>query len=396
MVDLVRYEPFWGGYVFSYRGELFLLDELEDEVNLFVVRNKAHPENGLSAPIKVQLQFTNRCNARCPGCYVSSGQALLSEMSDAQLREILRKLRDWGVLQIEWSGGEVFARKGFFDILAYAHDLGFEQNVLTNAVALGRKEGFAERLWQYVYAVQVSVDSAFEAFDDWLALRRGWESVMIGLQQLCETKPEYDSVSVTTTLDMRNLDQLTIIAEALRPLPLTAWKLAKQIPNGRSFINDEEADAMLWQSYRRLEPIREGYPILIIHPFDVASDPQDLFPVEWVTEPSARWFMYIAADGRVYPFPYYDGMAEFYLGHIDTSTLEELWNTEPCQRLRAVTRQSTSACARCSQVCRMWFRGFSYFKEHDLLANPIHHPGCGIHRSTIGGNHEAVAREACA
>lgn len=395
MTDIVRYEPFWGGFVFSYQGELFLLDELDDNDGLYVVKNKTHPQNGLSVPIKVQIQYTNRCNARCPGCYVSSGDALPAEMSDDRLRELLCSLRDWGVLQIEWSGGEVFARKGFFDILAYAQELGFEQNVLTNAVALGRKDGFAERLWHYVHAVQVSVDSAFESFDEWLGLKRGWESVITGLERLCETKPDYGAVAVTTTLDARNLDQLSIIAASLRALPVTSWKLAKQITNGRSFISDDEANAVLWQAYRRLDTIRSGFPIRIVHPFDVDPNPHDLFPVEWITEPSARWFMYVAADGRVYPFPYYDGMPEFYLGHIDESTLDELWNTESCQRLRAVTRQSTSACARCSQVCRMWFRGFSYFREKDLLADPIHHPGCGNHRLK-GERHEAVAREACA
>lgn len=383
MFDIVRYEPYWDGFIFSHHGELYFLDDLDDieDTDLFVVRNKTNPYNGLSAPIKVQIQYTNRCNAKCPGCYVSSGVALSREMSDEDLRKLLHSLKEWGVLQIEWSGGEVFTRKGLFDTLAYAQDLGFEQNILTNGVALGRNKGFAEQLWQYVYAVQVSVDSTFESFDKWLGLKRGWESVITGLERLCESRPEHGAVSVTTTLDKVNLEHLSTIARILQELPLSAWKLAKQIPNGRSFINDTEAEAMLWHSYGLLRTIRDGFPIKVIHPFDVSSDPQDLFPVEWVTEPSARWFMYVAADGRVYPFPYYDGMPEFYLGRVNEVTLDKLWNSEPCQRLRAVTRQSTSDCAWCSQVCRMWFRGFSYFREGDLSENPIQHPGCGNHRS---------------
>lgn len=395
MVDLVRYEPFWGGFVFSHQGELYILDEIDDGDELFVVKNETNPENGLSAPIKVQIQFTNRCNARCPGCYVSSGLPLDTELSDSEIRKLLIKLRDWGVLQIEWSGGEVFARKGFFEMLAYAQELGFEQNVLTNAIVLGRKDEFTARLWQYVHSVQVSVDSAFGALDEWLGLSRGWESVIEGIRRLSETKPDYGSVSVTTTLDARNLEHLADIARTLAPLDLKVWKLAKQIPNGRSFIKDEEANRVLWQGYDVVQSVREIVPFPIVHPFNTEPDPGDVFPVEWVTEPSARWFLYIRANGDVYPFPYYDGMPEFYLGHLNTSTLEELWNAESCQRLRAVTRSETSACARCSQVCRMWFRGFSYFNERELTASPIDHPGCGNHRIR-GGSYEAVASEASA
>lgn len=395
MVDLVRYEPFWGGFIFSHQGELYILNELDEEGKLHIVRNKTNPENGLSAPIKVQIQFTNRCNASCPGCYVSSGQPLDAEMSDDDIRELLIRLRKWGVLQIEWSGGEVFARKGFFEMLAYAQELGFEQNVLTNAIALGRKHEFPKQLWQYVHSVQVSVDSSFEALDEWLGLSRGWESVITGIHRLCETKPDYGSVSVTTTLDARNLERLADIADTLASFDLKTWKLAKQIPNGRSFINDDEANQVLRQGYDRIQSLRSRVVFPIVHPFDTEADSEDLFPVEWVTEPSARWFLYIRANGDVYPFPYYDGMPEFHLGHVNDSTLEELWNSEPCQRLRAVTRSETSACAQCSQVCRMWFRGFSYFRERELSASPVEHPGCGNHR-TRGGKYEAVASEASA
>lgn len=166
MPDLIRYEPFFEKYLFSHQGDLYLVDgPIEPEEGSLIVTRDTHPHNGLSVPTKVQIQVTNRCNLKCPHCYVASGAPLAEELSDSEIQSFLQECQRAGVLQIQWSGGDPFIRKDFLTLVQYAYSLGFEQDILTNGVALGRNSDLAQELWKYVQAVQVSMDGYGENFN---------------------------------------------------------------------------------------------------------------------------------------------------------------------------------------------------------------------------------------
>src|SRR3989344_2312076 len=184
MMDLIRYEPFFDKYLFSHQGDLYVTDgPIEKEEGALIILQDNNPYNGLSVPTKIQIQVTNRCNVSCPHCYVSSGTALAQELSDSEVHSFLEECQKTGVLQIEWSGGDPFVRKGFVALLQDAHSLGFEQNILTNGIALGRNPDLAQEIWRYLYAVQVSIDGYCENFDAWVG-KYTWESVLKGITTL--------------------------------------------------------------------------------------------------------------------------------------------------------------------------------------------------------------------
>ena len=379
-MDLVRYEPFFGKYLFSNQGDLYVVDgPIEPEVGALVIAQNDHPYNGLSVPAKVQIQVTNRCNGRCADCYSSSGVALPSELSDSEVRTLLEECQKAGVLQIEWSGGEPFVRKGFVALLEYAYSLGFEQNILTNGIAFGRKQNLVQKIWRYAYAVQVSINGYGESFNEWIG-KRVWESVLKGITVLVAEKPSYGRVSVSTTLDMRNIDDLETIGSLLFDLGVDAWIMARQVHNGRSSIKEEDADKLLHISYSMLQKMRERgvrLPPRVLHPFDKGEQGEEevSLPVEWVTEPAARTFLYVSANGDVYPFPYYYGCAEWMAGNVREYGLVDLWRSESFTRMRAVTRKHTG-CSGCKKICQLWSRWFNYGRKKDICEPPINHPTC--------------------
>lgn len=380
MSDLIRYEPFFEKYLFSHQGDLYLVDgPIEIEEGALVVTYDTHPHNGLSVPTKVQIQVTNRCNLKCPHCYVASGAPLAEELSDSEIQSFLRECQRTGVLQIQWSGGDPFVRKGFLALVQYAHSLGFEQDILTNGVALGRNSDLAQELWKYVQAVQVSMDGYGENFDIW-AGKHAWDPVLKSIARLVATKPEYGRVSVATTLDQKNLSDLESIGAELSDLNVSAWLLARQVHNGRSLIGEEEADALLVNSYSLLQNMRERnakLPSRVLHPFDkgVQNEEESILPVEWITEPAARTFLYVSANGDVYPFPYFDGSVEWMSGNIRKTSLSDLWHSEPFNRLRTVTRSDTG-CGECKKICQLWSRWFNYGRSGNICEPPINHPTC--------------------
>jgi len=373
-MEILRHEPFFGQTLFSYYGELYLSDErVENSKTTRFIEHKTCPSNGLSAPTRLQIQFTNRCNLQCPHCYVSSGKPMPGEMTDDQIKALLISAVDFGILQIEWSGGEVFTRRGFLDMVKFARECGFEQNLLTNGVAIGKGVCSPKDLWKYFYAIQISIDNVGEKFNSFVG-KNHWQYVSEAVEVLLKNKPKDCHLSLTTTLDKSNIGSLGDIFSFTSDKEVN-WKIARQVHNGRSMLVENDSDQLLFSSWERLKLLREKPTrAKIVHPFD-KEESESLWPVEWQTEPGARWFMYVGASGDSYPFPYYDGIKEFHGGNVLQYDLSTIWNSESFDRYRSVTREKTR-CNGCNSVCQMWPRPFNYFKNRDLFEDPINHPNC--------------------
>lgn len=370
--DLFRFEPYWNKWIFSYNKEIYLLDKEPDGDTAHKVRYRDYPENGLSAPYRVQIQVTNRCNFACPHCYVSSGQPLPSEMSLEELYGLLPRLKEWGVLQVTWSGGEVFARKGFLDLVRYSDSLGFENAVLTNGYAFGKIKSINfDEMWELFTTIQISVDGWDSKFNEFVGLKNAWPVVKQAINTLCDTKPDEKKLKIATTIseDTASYEQ---IAKFIHQRDIV-WRIAKQVYNGRSQVLEEEAEQLTALSYIALQDVRESYKIQSIHPYDKTSPESDLMPTEWHVEPGARWYLYIKANGDVYPFPYLDGITEHYAGNVLKDSFVSIWLSRSFDACREVTKENTG-CEGCPYVCQMWTRSFNL--GGGLYATPPLHLGC--------------------
>lgn len=110
----------------------------------------------LGIPLDVHIDVTYRCNERCIHCYLDHDDH--GELSTTEIKQLLQQLADAGVFSVTFSGGEVFMRRDFFEIVEYARALLFNVRIKTNGVIIGERE--AERLRALaVEQVQISVYS---------------------------------------------------------------------------------------------------------------------------------------------------------------------------------------------------------------------------------------------
>src|SRR5215472_11071430 len=110
----------------------------------------------LGVPLSVHMDVTYRCNERCVHCYLDHDDH--GEMTTAEIKGVLDQLAEAGVLFLTFSGGEVFMRRDFFELLEYARRLQFSVKIKTNAVMIGEEE--AQRLLALaVDGIQISVYS---------------------------------------------------------------------------------------------------------------------------------------------------------------------------------------------------------------------------------------------
>ncbi|MGA7907908.1 MAG: radical SAM protein [Candidatus Sulfotelmatobacter sp.] len=110
----------------------------------------------LGVPLSVQLDLTYRCNERCVHCYLDHDDH--GEMTTAEIKRLLREMADAGVFILTLSGGEIFLRKDFFEILECARALTFCIKLKTNAVLI--RESEAARIRNLgVESIQISIYS---------------------------------------------------------------------------------------------------------------------------------------------------------------------------------------------------------------------------------------------
>jgi radical SAM protein with 4Fe4S-binding SPASM domain len=77
------------------------------------------------------LELTYRCNERCVHCYLPS-DTRTAELTTLQIESLLREFANMGGMQLQLTGGELFARKDILEILAIAKAHGFATSIISN------------------------------------------------------------------------------------------------------------------------------------------------------------------------------------------------------------------------------------------------------------------------
>ncbi|HUO15355.1 MAG TPA: radical SAM protein [Verrucomicrobiae bacterium] len=124
----------------------------------------------LNIPLNVQLDLTYRCNERCVHCYLDHDDH--GEMTTTEIKRLLDEMAEAGVFILTLSGGEIFVRRDFFEILAYARKLMFCVKLKTNAVLIRERE--AKRLKELaIESIQISIYSHRPEVHDAITLLPG-------------------------------------------------------------------------------------------------------------------------------------------------------------------------------------------------------------------------------
>ena len=93
----------------------------------------------LSSPASVDISITGRCNLKCRYCFYSGEMAALNDLSAEQWKRIMKKLGEARVMRATLTGGEVFARSDFFDILDSLIRNRMRYSILTNGTLIDEK-----------------------------------------------------------------------------------------------------------------------------------------------------------------------------------------------------------------------------------------------------------------
>jgi radical SAM protein with 4Fe4S-binding SPASM domain len=293
----------------------------------------------LGVPISVHLDVTYRCNERCVHCYLDHDDH--GEMTTTEIKGVLDQLAEAGVFFLTLSGGEVFMRRDFFDILEHARRLLFNVKIKTNAVMIGERE--AQRIRALaVDTIQVSVYSHRpEVHDAITKLPHSFERTM---KSICFLRDQGLKVTIANVLMTVNLsDQYQL------------QKLATEI--GVNYTVDPTITPMMDGDMGVLslripgEELTEVFrnPALVPNMEEFCSPPapttdEDL---EGYSCSAGHSFCYISPYGDVFP------CVQFPLpsGNVRQQKFLDIWNGSPqLNEVRSIQAKHLTVCSSCAHV----------------------------------------------
>ncbi|MGA2482438.1 MAG: radical SAM protein [Candidatus Acidiferrales bacterium] len=121
-------------------------------------------------PLSVHFDLTYRCNEKCVHCYLDHEDH--GEMTAAEVCGALDQLAEAGTLFLTFSGGEIFLRTDFFQILEHARKLHFDLSLKTNALLITPARATRLRALG-VRRVQISIYSDDPSVHDAITLAPG-------------------------------------------------------------------------------------------------------------------------------------------------------------------------------------------------------------------------------
>ena len=131
-----------------------LVEEPEGRLALRQVYEDVTGRVGLLSSVKIKL--TSFCNLRCQMCgYWKTKRE--TALTTEQWQAVLQELAEMGCRKVHFSGGEVFLRRDFLDLVEWGSSLGLKVNLTTNGTLINQ-----ERLRRLVKAKPNSISISLD------------------------------------------------------------------------------------------------------------------------------------------------------------------------------------------------------------------------------------------
>jgi radical SAM protein with 4Fe4S-binding SPASM domain len=309
------------------------------DLNLDVVAPFSHNP---SAPYRMDLALTYRCNNECAHCYNGRPRAY-PELASEQWMRILDRLQAIGIPHVCFTGGESTLREDLPQLVRYAASLGMVTGLLTNGRRLAHP-GYVKLLAEAgLDHVQITLESHLPEIHDRMVSAPGaWRQTVDGIRAALGTQLY---VMTNTTLLAENAPQLegTITFLGEIGVPTVGFNALIYAGHGADVGSGvPEADLPpLLDLVRRLTDA-QGQRLIWYTPTQYCHfDPVQMqLGVKGCT--AARYNMCVEPDGGVIPCQsYYQS-----LGNLLEDSWESIWNHDLARYLRErlYVPQSCHAC----------------------------------------------------
>jgi radical SAM protein with 4Fe4S-binding SPASM domain len=296
-----------------------------------------------SAPYRMDLALTYRCNNDCAHCY-NARPRNFAELDTHAWIMILDKLWDVGIPHIVFTGGEPTLRQDLPTLIAHAQNNGQITGLNTNGRRLQDREFVTQLVDAGLDHVQITLESHDAAIHDSMVQCGGaWTQTVRGLKNALQAKL---FVMTNTTLLTSNASSLAQTLDFLGEIGVPTVGLNALIYAGHGTtvgngLAESQLPPLLELARQRTD--HYGQRLIWYTPTQYCHfDPVQLgLGVKGCT--AALYAMCIEPDGNVLP------CQSFYqpLGNIQRDEWEAIWHNPLSENLRE-RRYAPAGCLECS------------------------------------------------
>ena len=293
----------------------------------------------LNIPLSAHLDITYRCNERCVHCYLDHDDQ--GEMTTTEIKNLLDEMAEAGVFILTLSGGEIFLRKDFFEILEHARRLMFCVKLKTNAVLIRERE--AQRLKElHVESIQISIYSHRPEVHDAITLVPGSLKRSIdGIRLLKAQGLNVKIANVLMTQNMADYRGVRALAEELGVESTLDPTVTPMLDGNREPLNLGVNVDALRQVFRDESLVGDAEEFCAIPSAEGAPD-LDATPCS-----AGHTACYVSPYGEVFPcvaFPYPTG-------NVRRQRFADIWHhSEQMNEVRSIRVKDLSTCTSCTHV----------------------------------------------
>ncbi len=295
-----------------------------------------------SAPYRMDLAVTYRCNNDCSHCYNARARSF-PELTTNEWFEIIDQLWQLGIPHIVFTGGEPTLRNDLPELIAYAEKKGQITGINTNGRKLANSDYLRTLIAAGLDHIQVTLESVDEEIHDQMVNRKGaWRQTIKGIRNAVNeniymmtntTMLKVNVKTIPATLDfLAELNVPTIGLNALiysgkgknvgTGLPETELQELLDCAKEKTSSNNQK---LIWYTptqYCKFNPITNDLGVKSCS--------------------AALYNMCIEPDGSVLPCQsYYQP-----LGNIKYDTWDSIWNHKLSKQLRTRSHLSDK-CNQC-------------------------------------------------
>ena len=293
-----------------------------------------------TAPYRLDLALTYRCNNDCAHCYnvqhpsplpLGEETGVKAELSTGDWKRVLDKAWDLGIPHIIFTGGEPTMRADLPELVAHAEKNGQITGLNTNARRLSDPRYVEELVAAGLDHVQITVESNDAEIHDRMVCTRGaFPQTVKGLKNVLAS-PLY--VMTNTTMLRTNAHTIPDTLDFLADTGVPTVGLNALIHSGRGFVVGTglaESELAPLLEVARQKTAARGQRLIWYTPTQYCSfDPMALdLGVKGCT--AALYNMCVEPDGGVLPCQSYYQQ----LGNLLADDWDSIWNHDLAVRLR--------------------------------------------------------------
>ena len=301
----------------------------------------------LTAPLRMDLAITYRCNNKCNHCYNQPDSPNATELDTNTWKSILERLWEISIPHVTFTGGEPTLRSDLSDLIDHAENIGIVTGLITNGRNLkdtNYVDGLVNNGLDHIQITFESVDERIH--NQMVGNDQAWVETVEGIKNAIDT-PLYTLTN--TTLTRLNAPKIEETIEFLNSLDVEQFACNSIIYAGKGKNISQIA-------------LTESELIPILETIQEAADEYDMQFI-WYTptrycelDPNnlglgvkrcsaSHLAMAIEPNGTVIPCQsYYKG-----LGHILNDSWGSIWNNSLSQELRTHANVPDE-CKNCDQL----------------------------------------------